>query len=104
MRRVQAGETLLVDVTADWCVTCKWNKAAVLNRDPVSSILTNEVTPIKADWTRPNTNIADYLARHNRFGIPFNIVYGPGAKEGVILPELLSTDVVMKAIMQARGR
>ena len=104
MRRVQAGETLLVDVTADWCVTCKWNKAAVLNRDPVSSILTKEVTPIKADWTRPNTNIADYLARHNRFGIPFNIVYGPGAKEGIILPELLSTDVVMQAIMQARGR
>jgi suppressor for copper-sensitivity B len=104
MRRVQAGETLLVDVTADWCVTCKWNKAAVLNRDPVSSILANQVTPIKADWTRPNTDIADYLARYNRFGIPFNIVYGPGAKEGVILPELLSTDVVMKAIMQARGR
>jgi suppressor for copper-sensitivity B len=62
------------------------------------------VTPIQADWTRPNTDIADYLARYNRFGIPFNIVYGPSAKEGIVLPELLSTDVVMKAIMQARGR
>jgi len=47
--------------------------------------------------------ILSYLKTHGRFGIPFNIVYGPGAPEGIALPELLSKDVVLEAIAQARG-
>ena len=38
-RLVADGKTVLVDVTADWCLTCQVNKAAVLNRDPVAGIL-----------------------------------------------------------------
>lgn len=102
-RRIDSGEIILVDVTAEWCVTCKWNKAAVLYNDPILNLLTDDVTPIQADWTRPNNVISDFLARNNRFGIPFNIVYGPGAKEGIVLPELLSAGAVMQAIIQARG-
>ena len=52
-RRVSTGEVVFVDVTADWCLTCKANKALVLDRDPVVSALAAEgVTPMQADWTR----------------------------------------------------
>lgn len=102
-RRVAKGEVVLVDVTADWCVTCKWNKATVLSQDPVASVLMNGVTPMQADWTRPDPKIGEYLAKHGRFGIPFNIVYGPGAPAGVPLPELLDADTVLEAIEKARG-
>lgn len=101
-RRVAAGEIVLVDVTADWCVTCKWNKAMVLNRDPVATLLDGEVTAMQADWTRPNADIAQYLASHGRYGIPFNIVYGPGAPNGAPLPELLSAESVLEGIAKAR--
>lgn len=101
--RVARGEVVLVDVTADWCVTCKWNKAAVLSQDPVAPLLGAQVIAMQADWTRPDPAISDYLARNERFGIPFNIVYGPGAPNGVALPELLSADAVMSAIEKARG-
>jgi suppressor for copper-sensitivity B len=47
--------------------------------------------------------IADYLAKFGRYGIPFNVVYGPGAPEGETLPELLSTDAVLAAVKKAQA-
>ena len=102
-RRVAAGEIVLVDVTADWCITCKVNKRLVLDRDPVATLLADgTVTPVRADWTNPDPVIADYLAAFGRYGIPFNAVYGPGAPQGIALPELLSADAVLAAVEQAR--
>ena len=103
-RLVADGTTVFVDVTADWCLTCKANKALVLDREPVAGALAAPgVVPMLADWTRPDDTISRYLQSFGRYGIPFNIVYGPGAPEGIVLPELLSTDAVLDAIKQAVG-
>ncbi|UCH73768.1 MAG: thioredoxin family protein [Rhodospirillales bacterium] len=103
-RLVADGQTVLVDVTADWCITCQVNKAAVLKRDPVASLLENgEIVAMRADWTLPSQEIGDYLAQFGRYGIPFNAVYGPNAPDGVMLPEILLTESVLTAINQARG-
>lgn len=100
---VALGKTVFVDVTADWCLTCKTNKTLVLDREPVADLLESDsVVAMRADWTRPNDAILNYLQAHGRFGIPFNIVYGPGATEGITLPEVLTTDAVTAAIEQAR--
>ncbi|MEO5374735.1 MAG: thioredoxin family protein [Alphaproteobacteria bacterium] len=94
----------MVDVTADWCVTCQVNKAAVLNRGEVARRLAAPgVVAMRADWTRPNDEIAGYLAGFGRYGIPFNAVYGPGAPDGLPLPELLTTEAVLAAINRAGG-
>lgn len=101
---VADGQVVFVDVTADWCITCKVNKAAVIDRDPVASALAAPgVVPMQADWTTPDDGIAAYLARYGRYGIPFNIVYGPGAPEGIPLPELLTEDAVLDALGRAGG-
>lgn len=103
-RLVADGKTVLVDVTADWCLTCQVNKGVVLNRDPVAGMLeSGEVVGMKADWTRPSQEIADYLASFGRYGIPFNAVYGPRAPGGVVLPEILVTDTVLAAFEEAAG-
>nr|WP_199259967.1 protein-disulfide reductase DsbD domain-containing protein [Paracoccus binzhouensis] len=103
-RRVSRGEVVFVDVTADWCLTCKANKALVLDRDPVVSALAAEgVTPMQADWTRPDPAISRYLESFGRYGIPFNAVYGPATPDGVVLPELLTPDVVVAALDDAAG-
>ena len=61
---------LLVDVTADWCLTCKLNKAVVLDRGPVQQRLAAPgIVAMRADWTRPDPAISAYLARFQRFGI-----------------------------------
>ena len=103
-RLVAEGKTVLVDVTADWCITCQVNKAAVLSRGPVARLMEDgAVVAMRADWTLPSQEIADYLAKFGRYGIPFNAVYGPDAPDGVMLPEILVTDSVLAAVEQAGG-
>jgi len=103
-RLVAEGRTVFVDVTADWCVTCKVNKTLVLDRGDVADLLMDpRIVRMRADWTNPDAGIADYLARHNRFGIPFNVVYGPQAPNGLALPELLREDTVLATIDRASG-
>ncbi|MFH1343889.1 MAG: protein-disulfide reductase DsbD domain-containing protein [Pseudomonadota bacterium] len=98
---VDAGHTVFVDVTADWCITCKINKALVIDRQEVAGRLAADVVPMRADWTRPNDEIAGFMREHGRFGIPFNIVFGPAAHDGIVLPELLSTSTVSAAFGKA---
>jgi len=95
---------VFVDVTADWCITCQVNKAAVLSRGDVAVRLADgSVVPMKADWTRPNDEISRYLASFGRYGIPFNVVYGPAAPDGIALPEILSSEAVLQAFDKAKA-
>ncbi|TWS97105.1 copper resistance protein [Reyranella sp. CPCC 100927] len=99
------GKVVLVDVTADWCVTCQVNKKLVLNAESIVQRLAEaQAVSLKVDWTRPSDAISQYLAANNRYGIPFNIVYGPGAPLGIALPELLTVEVVTQALEKAAGR
>ena len=100
------GKVVFIDVTADWCITCKANKALVLDRAPLASMLAAQVASgklvmVQADWTRPDAAIADYLARNDRFGIPFNAIYAPGMATPYILPEILTTEAVLSGLENA---
>ena len=104
-RHVGEGKTVFVDVTADWCVTCKVNKSLVLEREEIAKRLNGKgIVAMQADWTRPDPVITAYLARYSRYGIPFNIVYGPAAPQGLPLPELLTRSAVLDALGAAEDR
>ena len=94
---VRSGRTVFVDVGAAWCVTCKVNEALIINSDSIRQRLKSNVTPVKADWTRPDETVAAYLRSFGRYGLPFNVVYGPSAPAGIVLPELLTQEAVLKA-------
>jgi suppressor for copper-sensitivity B len=99
---VADGQLVFVDVTADWCLTCQANKTLVLDQEPVASRLKGPgMVAMRADWTNPDPRISDFLARFGRYGIPFYVVFGPKAPQGVMLPELLTSDVVMRSIAEA---
>lgn len=101
---VSQGKLVFVDVTADWCITCQANKVLILNRGEAARRLRGrDVVAMRADWTRPNEKIAAYLAQFGRFGIPFNVVYGPSAPAGIPLPELLTQNAVREAMARAKG-
>lgn len=100
---VNRNHVVFVDVTADWCLTCKANKRAVIEQNPVATRLAEaDITLLQADWTTPSDHITDYLRQHNRYGVPFNIVYGPAAPEGIALPVILTDNAVLEAIEQAK--
>lgn len=99
---VADGKVVFVDVTAEWCITCKVNKARVLDTAEIAAVLNSpDVVPMIADWTKPDEEIAEYLASFGRFGIPFNIIYGPDSRGGEVLPELLSMDSVVAGFNNA---
>ncbi|MDO8605256.1 MAG: protein-disulfide reductase DsbD family protein [Phaeospirillum sp.] len=98
------GKLVFVDVTADWCITCKVNKAAVVERGEVARRLSAaDVVAMKADWTKPDEAISRYLASFGRYGIPFNAVYGPAAPDGIPLSELLGESEILAALNKAAG-
>ena len=89
-------QAVFVDITADWCVTCQVNKQLVLERKPVlQSFAKADVKLLRADWTRPNDMIADYLLKYDRFGIPFNSLYLPDMAEPVIFSEILVAEKII---------
>lgn len=101
---VDEGKTVIVDVTADWCLTCKANKKLVLQKkDVVAALSAPNVLRLQADWTHRDETIAEYLRSFGKYGIPFNVVYGPAAPQGIVLPELLTQDAVLDALIEAAG-
>ena len=101
---VERGNLIFVDVTADWCITCQVNKKLVLHSSEVLDVLERDSTvAMRGDWTLPDESITAYLASFNRYGIPFNAVYGPGAPAGIALPELLTIGAVLEAVERAGG-
>lgn len=101
---VAKNQVVFVDITARWCVTCVANKVAVINTPTIQAALSEPgILPMLGDWTRPDSRISDFLNQHQRFGIPFNAVYGPGAPEGILLSEILTQEALLAALKQAKG-
>jgi len=97
------GKTVFVDVTADWCLTCKTNKIRAINVPEVKAELAkNDVVALQADWTTYDPSITTYLASLGRRAIPFDAVYSGKTGEVEVLPELLSANNVLEALDRAR--
>jgi suppressor for copper-sensitivity B len=95
------GRLVFVDVTADWCFTCKVNERLVLETPAVADAFAeHSVIAMKADWTNRSDDIAAFLADHGRYGIPFYMLYRPGA-EPVVFSELLTQETVLEALLDA---
>lgn len=101
--QVALGKIVVVDITADWCITCKFNKIRVLQDKEIMAKLKGEGTvAMRGDITKPNEEIMNFLQKNNRFAIPFNAVYGPQAPSGIVLNELLTKKELLESIEKAR--
>jgi suppressor for copper-sensitivity B len=100
---VDEGRTVFLDISADWCLTCKVNERGVLATEAVNRMIGGTVA-MKGDWTGPDERIASLLKSHGRYGIPFYLVVGPGATDGIVLPELLTDDAIREAISTASAK
>lgn len=97
-----AGRPVYVDFTARWCATCQTNKAAVFHSDAVlAEFARQRVVLLRGDWTNKDPQITQELARWNRSAVPFNLIYAPGRKDPVVLPELLTPTTVLDALAAA---
>jgi suppressor for copper-sensitivity B len=99
-----AGKPVLVDGTADWCLSCKVNKARVLRDAQVEAVFAaSKLVVLEADWTRRDSVFGNWMAGYGRQAVPFNLLVLPG-KEPILLPELLSKGMVTDPLREVKGR
>lgn len=97
------GRPVLVNFTADWCVTCQFNERAALSGDGVGRALRRtNAAYLVGDWTRRDAAIAAELAAHGRAGVPLYLVYPAGGGAPRTLPQILAEDEVVDALQAAR--
>jgi thiol:disulfide interchange protein DsbD len=94
------GRAVFIDFTAAWCVTCKFNKATVLDTDVVrEAFQRRNVVKIKADWTNADPAITKILKQFGRPGVPLYVLYPAGKSvEPIVLPELLTKNMVLEKL------
>ncbi len=81
---------VFVYFTADWCLTCKVNeKAAIERQDVADAFAARNVAVLVGDWTNGDPAIGRFLERHGRSGVPLYLYYPPGGAVQV-LPQLLT--------------
>ena len=93
------GRPVLVNFTADWCVTCKINERGALSSARVAGAMTaSNAVYLVGDWTRRDDAITRELERHGRSGVPLYLFYAPGSDQPRVLPQLLGEGVLIEAL------
>ncbi|MBM4022469.1 MAG: hypothetical protein FJ284_09565 [Planctomycetes bacterium] len=101
------GITVMVDFSADWCLTCKANLQGAIETERVHELIRmNRVVPVLADWTDGSEQIRRALEALGSRSIPLLAVYPAGTQgrplpEPIILRDLLSEGQVLAALEQA---
>ena len=99
------GQTVLVDFTAKWCMTCIANKKTSIDISSVRSLIAEKnIKAFRADFTRRPDHITRELAKWNRVGVPLVLVFSADInKKPQILPEVLTPSIVLEALNKSAG-
>ena len=93
------GSIVFVDFTADWCITCKVNERIAIDAVSTQTLFEREgVVFMVADWTLEDEAITKALARFGRVGVPLYLVYRPDLSEPIVLPQLLTPEIIRDAV------
>lgn len=99
-----AGQIVVIDFTAEWCLNCKALEKAVLESDRITALLREDgVTPIKVDITSSrNVDGNNLLKEMGRVTIPLLVVLDAQGNE-VFKADFYTIDQVAEAIAQAKA-
>ncbi|KAF1717068.1 cytochrome C biogenesis protein [Pseudoxanthomonas yeongjuensis] len=97
------GRVVFVDMTADWCVTCKANEKTVLNGERFRAAMTQaDAVFMQGDWTNVDPAISEFLEAHKAVGVPLYVVFPNDGGEGEVLPTVLTQQIVADALARAK--
>jgi thiol:disulfide interchange protein len=94
------GHPVFLYFTADWCLTCKANEVAAIDRDEVRDAFRKAgVKVVAGDWTNGDPAITRFLEAHGRAGVPYYVWYRPG-REPEELPQVLTPSELISRAQQ----
>jgi len=94
----EKGKPVFMDFTAEWCLTCKVNKKLVLETNRFEEMASSRgLVLLRADWTRRDDNITQYLKKHGAVGVPAYFIQKPSG-EVVFLGETISISEIEKTL------
>ena len=94
-------QVVFVNLTADWCITCKVNEHVALSSDSVKQVIAKEkVHYLLGDWTNKNQTILAFLQQFDRAGVPLYVIYA-GENYVKVLPQVLTPEIVVNNLNQA---
>ena len=97
-----ANTPVFVDMSADWCITCKANEHAVLDGAAFRAALKRDgAVYMKGDWTNEDPAITAFLQHYHSPGVPLYVVFPKGGGEGRALPTVLTTALTVRALDEA---
>lgn len=100
--QLKEGHPAFVYFTADWCLSCKVNEAAAINRSEVRSAFKKAGVQVFAgDWTNGDPVITRFLEAQGRAGVPFYLWYQPG-KPPEQLPQVLTPAMLIERAQRNR--
>jgi thiol:disulfide interchange protein DsbD len=96
---VAEGHPVFIDFTAAWCLTCQVNKRTTLRSETVTAAFRERgVVLMRADWTNQDPEITRALESLGRSGVPVYVLYPGDGCDPVLLPEILTRDLVLQAL------
>ena len=99
-----SGKPVFVWFTADWCVTCKVNEAAAIERESVREAFEAAgVMTMVGDWTVRDPAITTFLTEQGAAGVPLYLWYAPGAAAPQQLPQVLTPELLEAQALQPSG-
>ena len=95
----QKGQGVFIDFTADWCINCQVNDRLVLqNSNVVRAFKDQGIIAFKGDWTKYDPAITQALASFGRDSIPVYVYYPPGGDVPIILPQIITPNMILQCI------
>ena len=96
------GKTVFVNITADWCISCKVNERAVLHTAAFATMLRDaNAVYMVGDYTNVSDDLTAYLGEFRAVGVPLYVVYPPTTRSAAtprVLPTILTRATVRDAL------
>lgn len=93
---------ILVNIGADWCVTCQYYKRTVFEEEKFKKFANKyNIKLFEGDFSLKDEKILEFIKAHKRVGVPFTIVFGPQNPKGKVLGERISFDEIESVIKES---
>ena len=95
--KLAQGQTVFVDYTAAWCLSCQFNKLTFQKNSVQTAFKAHKVSLFRADWTRQDPAITRSLNELGRNGVPVYILLKKGQAPH-FLSEFVTEEEILKAL------